>query len=169
MKNAENRLRSNIRRLIEERAIIKRAFGEAAGRGSSWVTGYLKSEKRFPLDRLDDVAKFFAVTTQELLGDDRATTAATSREQREKLKTDSSREHQSSVLHFHRSLVEPSYRMWHTGPPEWLISRVEAKPGFRPPVQIENMVGERLQDYLPPEKAKQYARLLEIAWEGERV
>ncbi len=52
-------LRRRIISLLRDRGHKQCKFGEVVGRGPAWVSMFLRGERPFPFDRIDDVAKFF--------------------------------------------------------------------------------------------------------------
>jgi len=60
-------IRRRIAVLIADRGIMKHRFAKAADRTPSWVPMFLRGERPFPIDRMDDVAKFFQYTPERLI------------------------------------------------------------------------------------------------------
>jgi hypothetical protein len=53
--------------LLTERAIKKQGFAKAADRTPSWVPMFLRGERPFPFERIDEVAAFFQHTPEALI------------------------------------------------------------------------------------------------------
>lgn len=53
--------------LLEDRAIKKQGFAKAADRTPSWVPMFLRGDRPFPFERIDEVAAFFQHTPEALI------------------------------------------------------------------------------------------------------
>lgn len=154
----EARLRRHIQHLLEARGVVKRRFGEVAGRGPAWVTAYLKGDRRFPLDRLDQVAAFFGITPEALLqginepSDDRVTSQSA-----------------SQLKKIVRFATEPRRRelicrIW-SRPPTWLNDRVEVPTNAsRMHLGPHELVGLGPRDYCPA-LADKFITSFQTAWD----
>jgi hypothetical protein len=53
-RNAEERLRCHVRRILKEKRLTRKGFALAAGKSKPWASGYVgKQPLRFPMHRLD--------------------------------------------------------------------------------------------------------------------
>lgn len=60
-------VRRRVAILLSERGIMKHRFAQAAKRTASWVPMFLRGERPFPFDRIDEVAAFFQHTPEALI------------------------------------------------------------------------------------------------------
>jgi transcriptional regulator with XRE-family HTH domain len=60
-------VRRRIAVLLADRGIKKQAFAKAAARAPSWVAMFLRGERPFPFERIDEVARFFQYTPETLV------------------------------------------------------------------------------------------------------
>jgi len=60
-------VRRRIAILLSDRGIMKNRFAKAADRTASWVPMFLRGERPFPFERIDEVASFFQHTPEMLV------------------------------------------------------------------------------------------------------
>ena len=177
----DERLRLQILRLIEERGVLRKRFGEAAGRGSAWATAYLKGDRKFPLDRLDQVAKFFGTTSETLLaaGGDGRPEVENGIVQSVPPKHPLGRPQSDSVFRFPTSVstLAPQLRSFMTyvpnnrviyrlvySPPDWKIEKASTETPSRL-IEAERMIGLSPKDYWPAGSVGRLLACIQGAWE----
>ena len=60
-------VRRRVAMLLAERAIKKQGFAKAADRTPSWVPMFLRGDRPFPFERIDEVATFFQHTPEQFI------------------------------------------------------------------------------------------------------
>lgn len=60
-------VRRRVAMLLADRSIKKQGFAKAADRTPSWVPMFLRGERPFPFDRIDEVATFFQHTPEAFI------------------------------------------------------------------------------------------------------
>lgn len=162
--DAETRLRDHIKRLLKERGIVQHRFGEAAGRGPAWVSAYLRGKRRFPLEKIDDVAGFFGMSTGALLA---GLNGSGNSDDARRRGHSQSRSQLARVVKFpsqprRRRLV---CRLW-LRPPHWTYERIEVPHDPPPPMPVnpDEYLGVGPNDYAP-ELAREFKASFQTAWE----
>lgn len=155
MVNAEERIRENIRRILRRRDMKQGGFAKAAAKSGPWASAYLKGKFRFPLHRLDQVARFLEVTPEELLGQSDQRT-----EERAAISL-------GNLLAFPAAPREPALQLWYGPPPDFPIVRAKFNDLVATPAMPEEEVVGRLpRDYWPPDQLPDFLALLEDTWNG---
>ena len=155
MANAEERIRENIRRILKRRDMKQGGFAKAAAKSGPWASAYLKGKFRFPLHRLDQVARFLEVTPEELIGPN------------EQPVQTSSSVSLSNLLTFPAAPREPALQLWYGSPPDFPIVRAKFNDLVATPSMPEaEVVGRLPRDYWPADQLRDFLALLEDTWNG---
>src|ERR1043166_952697 len=60
-------VRRRVAMLLAERAIKKQGFAKAADRTPSWVPMFLRGDRPFPFERIDEAERFFQHTPEQFI------------------------------------------------------------------------------------------------------
>lgn len=154
MSNAEERIRKNIRQILKRRDMKQGGFAKAAAKSGPWASAYLKGKFRFPLHRLDQVARFLEVTPDELIGQSESDATKTT-------------VRLGNLLAFPATPREPALQFWYGAPPDYAIVRATFNDLLATPTMPEEEVVGRLpRDYWPADQIGDFLALLEDAWGG---
>ena len=159
--NPEERLRHNIRRLVDEKGTKLAKLAAVVGRSAPWASMYLKGTRPFPFERLDAVAAFFGRTADAMLADAEAAPAASRQGSDPALAG-----FDGEGVAITPAPSQPDITIWLLGPPEFIVTAIERAAWNRPLVDDADFLNKTAAVGWNDAQLRYVFPILNGAWNG---